>query len=201
MKKFLAFILTLALVMSMSVAAFAEGDELRPSFPNDGDPSGNTSEGEVNVTIQNGSQTVVYKVDVIWDALTFTYDFGAGSTWDPTTHTYTDGTGAGWVVGEECLASASANITVKNHSDAVVYAAAAFAGGQTKVENGVQVDVADTVLELGNAAEEAYADLNNTPTKTIEVTVSKKPDVTTNFTIPGVIVTITTTNANPSQGE
>ena len=184
MKKFLALILTLALVMSMNTVVFAAN-----ITTNNG-----TDEGEVKVEVSNATQTPVYKVVVNWDALTFTYDFGEGSQWDPEDHVYTEGAGAGWD-------NTEADISITNHSDIIVYATAKFNGGQEKTVNGVKVTVDSTVLKLDNAAEVAYGDESAAPKGIIKVTVSEKPNVTEGFVIPGVIVTITTTNPNPSQGE
>ena len=92
MKKFLALILALTMVMGMATMAMAAEEVLNPDL--DSTPvTGNTSTGEVEVTVNGGTVATVYQVDVEWGSLAFTYDFGAGAKWNTSTHTYDPATG------------------------------------------------------------------------------------------------------------
>lgn len=108
MKKFLAMILALVLVFSMSTVAFAATTEKSGNLTAANLPW--KSDGkEVNITI--GAEAIVYNVDIVWQDLTFTYS--NNQTWNPDTHTHT-GT-SGWDV-----AAIDNAIVVKNHSNAKV---------------------------------------------------------------------------------
>lgn len=190
MKKFLALILTLALVMSMSVAAFAANHSQK-----DGtwDPAEDVvEENPVNVTVSSDSAKV-YKVTIIWGDLTFEY--AADGVWDPDTHTY-EGDGA-WQVNNDQQAitnGVQSTITVVNHSNAVVNAQASYPN--TTLMEGVNIvcDVASKTLE--SAADYAYNQESLTTgehTATITVSATGAP---TNLNVGTTVldkVTITIT--------
>ena len=78
MKKTLSIILALVIALSLSVTAFAA--------TNDG-----TSDTEITVNGSFVSGTAAdekISVDIVWDAMDFTYTAASQGTWNPVTHTY-----------------------------------------------------------------------------------------------------------------
>ena len=83
-----------------------------------------TSPGETNINVsgtyaQTGTPGTVYKVDIAWGSMEFTYTVNAGDrVWNPDSHTYTEAGAAGtW----SCEAGAD-TVSVTNHSNAEVAA-------------------------------------------------------------------------------
>lgn len=152
-KKLIALALVVAMVMGLSMTAMATEsyDSLDPAV---------TKEGEVKISVVEGA--VVYKVDVEWDSLDFTYNFG---TWKPDTHTYEDGE-AGWNKTE-------ANITVTNHSNAPVKVDATYTE-KAKVD-GVTVTFTSGTKQLFNAALEAYENVEGADKSVSNIKISGVP--------------------------
>lgn len=99
MKKIVAMILALALVMSLSVTAFASD-----------------LGGSKDVTAKyekTENEETIYAVDIAWGDLSFTYSENTEKTWNPNTHTYDTVTEGEWDKTE-------AAIKVTNHSNAAV---------------------------------------------------------------------------------
>lgn len=212
MKKFLALILTLALVMSMSTVAFAE------DFVGNGEWNeetlGDKSTNNVQVTVNNGGDAIVYRIVITWEPLAFTYDFGSGAVWNPETHEYdlpndADGWGG----------NNTADITIKNHSNADVNFSTAFNYDNTPAVSATEKGVTAALASAGATEEngklsstiesadaDAYRDMNGdgvvdgTPTATITVTVSGTPTVTTgNIAVGTITVTISAVPAQQPQ--
>lgn len=126
MKKLFTILLALTLVFASFSVAFA--DDLDPNT----DILGNTASKEIEFTgvAEQVSRPVkvfvnpqtgggeVYKVNVAWGTLTFTYNKGQASTWNPDTHT-TDSVGASW-------SNNTADIVVTNHSNVKIDYKASF---------------------------------------------------------------------------
>lgn len=96
MKKIITLLMTLAMVMSLSVTAFASD-----------------LGGSKDVTAkyeQNESEQPIYNVDLNWGDLTFTYTETTTKVWNPETHTYDTTTTGSWDKTETA-------ITVTNHSN------------------------------------------------------------------------------------
>ena len=194
MKKFMALILTLALIMSMSIVAFAE----------DFDGNGTWGEGQnkhplvddsySNVTVTVTPATDTYHVVIAWESLTFTYSFGA---WNPETHEYL----GGW------QGATTANVTVENHSNAQVWGTVEI----NDVDDGVTLSVNKSEFELDSADSDTYrqdAGTNGYTYKgdieTIQVTVSGQPADRTATSIDAGTVTVSissTAPATPNGGE
>ena len=108
MKKLIAAILSLVLVLSMSATAFAtEGAA-------NGNEAGDSQSIDVTAKTENAITTEThYSVDITWESMTFTYTEEGTKTWDPATHTYTTNSQGGWDKTE-------AKVTVTNHSNVEV---------------------------------------------------------------------------------
>lgn len=97
------------------------------------DPAPETGEGNKDViaTYANGATAeTVYKVDITWGSMEFTYTGVGEGTWNPSTHTFSGGADAGW----SCETDAN-KITVTNHSNAAVNAKLTYkaASGHEKI--------------------------------------------------------------------
>lgn len=75
---------------------------------------------DVQAKYTGGADTeIVYKVDVAWGAMEFTYHESGTNQWNPETHQYELSTNGTW--------SESGNeVTIKNHSNTAVQASLAF---------------------------------------------------------------------------
>ena len=102
MKKIIAIVLAMVLVLSLSVTAFAA------------DLNGGS--GDVTVKYTKGEDGgTIYRVDVTWGSMAFDYTSEAKGTWNPETHNYDNAAEAKW----ECAEGAN-KITVTNHSNTEV---------------------------------------------------------------------------------
>lgn len=140
MKKFLALLMALTVVLSMSTTAFAA------STPSEEDES-----IDVTAKYSNTATTPdVYSLDIRWDDMTFTYSESGSKVWDPATHTYTDETTASWD-------KTTAKITVTNHSNVDVevtfgYAAEAATGITGTLDKTSETLAAGVENDVANAA-------------------------------------------------
>lgn len=152
MKRIITILMALAMVMSLSVTAFAS--DL-------GESKDVTAKYE-----KNESEQPIYNVDLNWGDLTFTYTETVEKVWNPDTHTYTDTvTGGSWDKTES-------TVTVTNHSNVSV----AVSMSVTPVD-GTGVDVS---LTGGNATLAAgeVGNVNGAASVTGTITVSGKPNST-----------------------
>ena len=86
MKKFLSVILALVMALSLSVTAFAA--------TNDGS---SPTEITVNGTYTPGTAAdEKISVDIVWEAMDFTYTGASQGTWNSATHAYEGATEGGW---------------------------------------------------------------------------------------------------------
>ena len=108
MKKIFAVLLAALMLMSLSVTAFAA--EL-PADATDDAKSKDVTAKYVGAT----SGGVVYKVDIEWGSMEFTYTAASNGNWDPESHTYTGATEAKWTYTE-----GANEVKVTNHSNADV---------------------------------------------------------------------------------
>ena len=171
MKKILSLILALALVMSLSVTAFA-------AETNDG--SQNTSI-DVNALYSDGVSTPeVISVNVEWGAMSFTYSVSGTKTWDATKHEYTTNSNAAW--------TATGNtVTVTNHSNVAVKAELSFDADAAYNTVTGSFDKATLLLDSGDGLSYANAD-KDTATLTLAGTLANT--VTTSAKVGTITVSI-----------
>ena len=110
MKKILSIALAVALMLSLSVTAMADGLVTADS----------TATIDISASYKAGATAGdVISVDIAWGAMAFEYTDGAEGAWDPATHTQgTKGAGSWSAGGNE--------ITLTNHSNVGVKAAFAY---------------------------------------------------------------------------
>ena len=180
MKKTLSIILALVIALSLSVTAFA-AETNEGSSPTDITVNGTYVPGTT------GAEQI--SVDIVWDAMDFTYTGASQGTWNPATHAYDGATAGGW-------SDNTPGITVKNHSNVAVNATLGF-----------KADVAGVVgtfTETSGTANDKVLEL-----ATAEGTeVSAAPTATANFGISGAAIdadktlgTITVTIAKTGSAE
>ena len=135
--------------------------------------SGTPSESiTVNGTYVSGTQKEPkISVDVVWEAMEFTYYGPSDGTWNPATHTYEGATDGGWSTNTPA-------ITVTNHSNVAVTAALDFTAESTG--SGIigtfteaSGTVNDNILELATAE---------------GTEVSEAPSATAGFGISGAAI-------------
>lgn len=130
MKKILSFVLAVMMMFAMSISVFAES--LIAS-----EIDGNLT-GDVVIAIKGENDEAVekvYKVQLAWDPLTFTF---GGATWNTTDLVYENGT---WQ-------NTEAYITVTNFSNAEVGVSASM---DTYTQNGVTAELQNNNFTLASA--------------------------------------------------
>lgn len=190
--------LVLALGMSVGVAAadtdfdllykgYSPSPSPTPShsITLDDDTKGSSTR---NVTVKcvTDDTTKVYRVDVTWDSLEFTYSFedasGNKGTWNPDTHTYDIANPKGWD-------KSSASIKVTNHSNAPVAYSATLS---VTSKNGVTAALEDSESNLATAV---GTTVSGAPSGSITLKIDGKPaeaafSDTNSFTFGTVTVAI-----------
>lgn len=177
MKKLIAMLLCVLLVVSMSVTAFATDTGIGEYNP----------EVKVTITNKNGEPidpAEIYKVEVAWDGLEFQITADKAE-WNTTDLMYDLTNG---VLDE----NESGTVTVTNHSNAAVNVAASFPNNNNSktsiVSYGITATLSGENGELASAVNQTEA-----PTKEYTVTPSgtpaaQVPDLT--FTVDTIKVTV-----------
>ena len=151
MKKLFTLLLSVAMIATMSVSAFAADA-----------PTGGSKDVIANYEPGKVSDTV-YQVDIQWGSLEFTYTDASEGTWDPSTHTYVDATEAGWT----CADGANV-IAVTNHSNGAVDVAVA----ESDVAEGITFQWNKKSFELATADNGADGAAGTPTSDSVELTVS-----------------------------
>lgn len=115
-KKKIAGVITAAVLTGvMPITASANGTVNQDGGSKEITVTGNYEEGTESAT--------VYKVDLVWNAMEFTYTDASEGTWNPDTHQYDGSTAAVWSWDNDANA-----ITVTNHSNTAIDAAFEYTG-------------------------------------------------------------------------
>ena len=164
MKKFLSVIFALVVALSLSVTAFAA--------TNDGS---SPTEITVNGTYTPGTAAdEKISVDIVWEAMDFTYTGASQGTWNSATHAYEGATEGGW-------SDNNPAITVKNHSNADIYATLDFTTDVT--------GIVGTFTEASGTANDNILELATA----VGTEVANAPTATANFGISGAAIDATQT--------
>lgn len=177
MKKIFSILLAVMMIAAMSVTAFAA--ELPENATDDAkskDVTANYVAGE--------SVGTVYKVDIEWGSMEFTYTAASEGTWDPESHTYDGATAASWA----CVDGAD-KIEVTNHSNAAVVVDIT----NSNVTDGITLTWDDASLELATADNGVDGAAGTPTTATATLTVSGTlAETTAKVTIGTVTLTLNT---------
>lgn len=178
MKKALSLVLALAMIMSLSITAFANETGVEAG-------SYNT---EVIGTYVEGSDSngTVFSVDIKWTGMNFTYYAEKGPVWNTNDHTYSEAEPARW--------EGTGTITVTNHSNTRISATPVYAkeSGYESVEITFGTDkltlvsadidntaVSDTItVTPGGSLPAISNETNSAKIGTITVTIAEDPNVT-----------------------
>lgn len=142
--------------------------------------------GSYDGTTTDGA--LVYKIDVAWGSMAFTYEASATRSWNTTTHQYdttSDGVGV-WKADSEGISN---KITVTNHSNAAVEAGLAFAANGDLDITGKFTDGDKDITSLSLAS----ADITNAAVEDeafFKITGGTLDEGTTNSGIGGILVSI-----------
>ena len=113
-------------------------------------------------------------VDIVWEAMDFTYTAPSQGTWNPATHAYEGATEGGW-------SDNTPAITVKNHSNVAVNATLGFTADVT--------GVIGTFTEASGTANDNILELATA----VGTEVENAPTATANFGISGAAIDATQT--------
>lgn len=174
MKKIVSLCLALALVMSLSVVAFA-ADETDVG-------TGSYSTAVTGNTVNGTTGGTVFMVDITWTGMNFTYHGAKEPVWDAENHTYTDRVAAWW--------EGEGSISIVNDSNTRIYAAPTYEAATgyedtdmvfstnklhvASAEYGTQQSGTISVTPTGSLPN----DTQNKTIGTITVTIAEDPDVT-----------------------
>ncbi len=108
-------------------------------------------------------------VDIVWDAMDFTYTAPSQGTWNPATHAYEGQAAGGW-------SDNTPAITVKNHSNVALNATLGFTADVA--------GVIGTFIEASGTANDNILELATA----VDTEVSNAPTATANFGISGAAI-------------
>lgn len=168
MKKLTSFALALTLAASLGLSAQAV--TATPDSP---------AQAEVKASYTPAQTAAsVYKVDIAWEGLSFTYHGEQQGTWNTDTHKYDGYQAAGWDEGK-------GTITVTNHSNANITVTPSYIA--TEGYSGVTMEFSKGTLTVGSAAK-GFTEPGEAQTGTITVTpAGTLPENTAKETTIGTI--------------
>lgn len=138
MKKIFTIILTLALLSTASVTAFAESPITA---------KGGSDSAEVKGTyVAGGTAATIYSIDIAWGSMEFTYTDASSGTWNPINHKYDGAKAAAWSCEEDAN-----KIEVTNHSNADVTVQFSYASESEYSE--ITGTFSDAKLNLASAVD------------------------------------------------
>lgn len=167
MRKFLATLLALTLVLSLGAVAFAANG------PDAGSDNIEEDSGSSAINVQLAAELPThadaYYVTVEWKSMDFKFSGGAAGTWDHDSHTYNDYSAGTWSGGgqteQPADTGATSTVTITNHSNVGVTVSGSYAasGSGTYANHftdgtpylGVTVDFTDVTngeLKAGNTS-------------------------------------------------
>ena len=151
MKKLLSVFLSVVLLISVHITAFAAAPET----------VGKDGSKEIDVTAKYQSSTAtpaVYSVDISWSSMTFTYTESSTKNWNAANHSYDTESQGTWD-------KTAATITITNHSNVSVNVSTDYSSAGTTGVTGTLTNGA-TTLDAGAEGNYAGAD-SHTATLTI----------------------------------
>lgn len=171
MKKTIAIVLALALLLSLTITAFAATVE-----------GSNESVSQVVKGTYTAKETrTVYSVDITWSTMEFTYNEAYKGEWNPTTHKYENATEAGW--------TGTGTVTVTNHSNTAITATPSYKANDAYKAAGMTFSVA--ALNIATADNGANGAAGTAQTGTITVAPNGTlPEGTKNAEIGTITITI-----------
>lgn len=136
----------------------------------------------------NGGGTV-YKVDVEWEGMTFTYSANSSGTWNPNTHDFEGASESGW-------SSNTNGIKITNHSNAPITAKLSFqpTSGYPDITASWGTDGTESgEYTLASAAEgNSFKSPDNAPFVETAMQLAGDPGTISSHYIGDVIVTLVT---------
>lgn len=178
MKKLIVIILSVAMLFTASGAAFAASPITAIG--------GNDSASVKGTYVPGSMSQEIYRVDIEWGSMTFTYTDASQGTWNPQEHKYDGEVKAAW----SCKEGAN-KITVTNHSNAPVKATLAYnkEPGFDDIDGTLSISSLDLATAVGTKFDEAP---NASAFLTLSGALSK--DTTSGATIGTVTVTLESGN-------
>ena len=164
MKKLLALLLAVAIVMTMSIPAFAEevDEPVDDHSGSETDVDASTEIGVYGNYLDKLDADKILSVVVSWTDMYFRYAATQQGTWNPKEHTYDNSKDEGeWL-------NDSATITIANHSNTGVIASL----GYTAKAEGVSGTLSNSSVELATAE---GTDKDAAPSETVNFTISGTP--------------------------
>ncbi len=214
MKKILATILALTMVLSLGVSAFAAAGTGGPATGSQNITGSDASSLEnnplgidVQLTATLPKPTDTYYVTVKWQSMQFVYSGGNAGTWSESSHTYTDATAGTWSGGEQtsqaAATGATSTITVTNHSNVAVKVTGTYdeksssgytSGNEVKGVTVTFTGVTEEELHAGNEENTAGVNDSGANDNVAECTVNVKGTPTEDIE-EAVVGTVTITIA------
>lgn len=172
MKKTVSMLLVLAMVMALSISAFAA------TLSNVG-----TDTAQVTGTYKGKEAAgTIYSVDIEWKDMTFTYNAPYDGVWNPSSHEYDNVTEASW--------EGKGTITITNHSNGQITATPSYTAAEGFSKAGMKFS-SDSMVVATADNKEGENGAGKPVTGTITVTpTGELPEGTTNAIIGTITITI-----------